>query len=363
MLFKLKTIFIFLASLCCHLNASSSGHQVSFDKKYPLEIYMESERDYIGQNKINYIKTEAAPFVLQRDYLLSIHVNSFDKNFEGWGLWWDFEFHGPYKTPIQQGVYTNAERYPFQKLEHPGISVSGDGRGCNTIAGEFIVIDIVYDESNRISSLALDFIQHCGFGDSYLAGFIRYNTEVPMPEMKNLKVEIFDSEGDTIEYKQHLNGLQSFSLQKKSDVICFAAGDYDFMFSAPQGNSFTVDKYKNADKFSPTENEIPGINICKKGNCELFNKGNFNVIDIEYDDGGTITSLALDFFQDGKKDKYIAGSIRYNSNIHLTSKYEILDKLRYKKQSEELLDELRDLDNKRQMIIHQLLLLGIDIED
>lgn len=71
------------------------------------------------------------------------------------------------------GVYEMAQRYPFQQPDHPGLSISGDGRGCNTLTGRFQIHELVRDASGLVRSLAT-FEQHCEGGANALRGCIRY---------------------------------------------------------------------------------------------------------------------------------------------------------------------------------------------
>jgi hypothetical protein len=43
--------------------------------------------------------------------------------------------------PLVEGSYTGALRYPFNDGA-PGLSIAGDGRGCNTLTGQFDVHEI-----------------------------------------------------------------------------------------------------------------------------------------------------------------------------------------------------------------------------
>lgn len=53
-----------------------------------------------------------------------------------------------------------AERYPFNE-NMPGLSISGYGRGCNTLIEEFEILEIKRLESGEIESFAANFIQRC----------------------------------------------------------------------------------------------------------------------------------------------------------------------------------------------------------
>jgi hypothetical protein len=44
---------------------------------------------------------------------------------------------------------------------HPGLDVSGDGRGCEDIAGSFKVFQVSYDPDGSISRFSAAFQQLC----------------------------------------------------------------------------------------------------------------------------------------------------------------------------------------------------------
>jgi hypothetical protein len=72
------------------------------------------------------------------------------------------------------GAYENAQRYPFQGSGN-GLSVYGDGRGCNILTGRFDVTQAVTDSSQNITRFGADFEQHCEGGTAALLGTVRYN--------------------------------------------------------------------------------------------------------------------------------------------------------------------------------------------
>src|SRR5438552_13283937 len=49
--------------------------------------------------------------------------------------------------PMQTGFYPDAERADFASPGHPGLDVSFDHRGCNTVTGNFTVQDFEYSPS------------------------------------------------------------------------------------------------------------------------------------------------------------------------------------------------------------------------
>ena len=74
---------------------------------------------------------------------------------------------------LQPGYYGNLLRYPFHNPARGGLSWSGQGRGCNTLTGWFVVDSVAYS-SGVLSAIDLRFEQHCEGGTAALHGQIRW---------------------------------------------------------------------------------------------------------------------------------------------------------------------------------------------
>jgi urease beta subunit len=74
--------------------------------------------------------------------------------------------------------YEAAQRFAFHSPTRPGLDVSGNGRGCNIVAGRFLVSDITFAPNGSIQTLAVDFEQHCEGATPALFGSVRYNSNV-----------------------------------------------------------------------------------------------------------------------------------------------------------------------------------------
>lgn len=88
---------------------------------------------------------------------------------------WTLEFRALPGEVLQPGVYSNAYRAAFRTTT-PGMSIYGDGRGCNTVEGEFVVHQFEYDPTTRtVTAFAADFEQFCEFtGARSLTGSVHY---------------------------------------------------------------------------------------------------------------------------------------------------------------------------------------------
>jgi len=93
--------------------------------------------------------------------------------------WWSLDFAAPNNQVLSVGKYTGAARFPFQASNQPGLDVSGDGRGCNTLKGSFEVKEIKYGSAGAVTSFWATYEQHCEGSVPAARGEIRYNASAP----------------------------------------------------------------------------------------------------------------------------------------------------------------------------------------
>jgi hypothetical protein len=79
----------------------------------------------------------------------------------GAGLSWSINLEAPSGARLLPGIYANATRHPFQSPGVPGLSVSGNGAGCNTLTGSFVVVEAVYGPRDEVLRFRATFEQHC----------------------------------------------------------------------------------------------------------------------------------------------------------------------------------------------------------
>lgn len=106
--------------------------------------------------------------------------NSLSVNING-GTFWELDFAAPQGQALTAGtVYDNATRYPFQSPTEPGLSLFGDGRGCNTLTGSFTVKSAEFGPNGWIQSFDATFVQHCeGDPNSEATGEVILNNGPP----------------------------------------------------------------------------------------------------------------------------------------------------------------------------------------
>ena len=129
--------------------------------------------DFVGGGRRFTLTPADGTFSVSRNFDQGVNVN-----FSGPAGSWSLSFAAPGETTLVPGMYEGATRWPFQSPTHPGLSVSGEGRGCNTLAGRFVVLEAVYDLSGNVLQFAADYEQHCEGGVPALFGSVRYSSAV-----------------------------------------------------------------------------------------------------------------------------------------------------------------------------------------
>src|SRR5437870_4871150 len=150
--------------------------------------FSSSPNDYIGGGQQRYHAPPQVSFTVTSNPAnsrISFSVTNFNTSPS---IWWYLDFAAANNVPLVPGRYLNAVRYPFQDPSQNGLSLGGEGRGCNTLTGEFTVLESVYGSGGTVVRFAADFIQHCEGGTAALYGGIRYNSRVtnPVPVLDSL---------------------------------------------------------------------------------------------------------------------------------------------------------------------------------
>ncbi|MGC2248158.1 MAG: Calx-beta domain-containing protein [Terriglobales bacterium] len=127
--------------------------------------------DYVGGGVTQTFTTADGTFSVQNS------KSTVAVSFNG-SQFWDLNFGSPENKNFKKGQYVNAQRSEFRGPLNAGIDVSGDGRGCNTDTGQFLVSDFALAPDGTVARLAIDFEQHCEGAAPALYGSLRYNSKV-----------------------------------------------------------------------------------------------------------------------------------------------------------------------------------------
>lgn len=148
-------------------------------------FYYESDRgDSIGQGQTRYLTTNSGVLSASTDAKSVIRA-SFSGQDQQSSIWWYMNFATAYGTELAPGRYNDAIREPFQSETGNGLSIYGNGRGCNRLTGYFEIFEIEFTSSNNeengyatynVSKLALDYVQNCEGAEPAMRGKIRINS-------------------------------------------------------------------------------------------------------------------------------------------------------------------------------------------
>lgn len=149
---------------------------------YPTTfLEMNSETgDYIGQGLDYYFTEDDGTFSASQSYYgnPTYANNSVSLSFiaPGYSDWWYLSF-STHELGIEmvEGTY-DAVRFPFEPAGSAGMSISGNGRGSNTLTGTFTILDIEFGLDGAINSFAAMFEQHSEGSNPALFGRIAYNS-------------------------------------------------------------------------------------------------------------------------------------------------------------------------------------------
>jgi hypothetical protein len=91
------------------------------------------------------------------------------------GDWWNAWFDPPAGRKLVPGHFLNATRW--SPADEPGarMEVDGQGRGCNTLSGEFTVEHSAFAPDGRLTELGVSFAQYCDTDTDPLEGRFEYH--------------------------------------------------------------------------------------------------------------------------------------------------------------------------------------------
>src|SRR6185312_16680308 len=107
-----------------------------------LALFASQSGDYIGQGQ-TYVTTNTADFAAAFSSFGSqqdVRVNAFG---------YSMTFGGPSGAPLTVRSYTNIAAFPVNGSS-PGMNISGAGRACERICGQFQIFEIHADGSGNL---------------------------------------------------------------------------------------------------------------------------------------------------------------------------------------------------------------------
>ena len=143
--------------------------------------FVSDQGDYIGGGQSRSFTLDTASFTSrsgQNGGYFGVTVFPFEGGF------WFLDIAAPQGAQLVPGAYEGAVRYPFQGPSQPGLSLSGDGRGCNTLTGRFDVLEVAFGPNGFIERFHARFEQHCEGFAAALFGDVRIVNPPPPPPLQ-----------------------------------------------------------------------------------------------------------------------------------------------------------------------------------
>ena len=177
-----------LAKLCVGVAVLSAGLGSASAQPLEASISMVSDPgDWVGRGESYHYTLDTASFSMRAGQsgggYFGLSVIPFG------GGWWYLDLAAPAGTRLEPGVYEGAVRWPFQNGSQPGVSITGNGAGCNTVTGRFEVLEVVFGPNGYLERFHALFEQHCEGGVPALRGEVRVvNPPPPPPLVMSLSV-------------------------------------------------------------------------------------------------------------------------------------------------------------------------------
>ncbi|WP_456819843.1 hypothetical protein [Cellulomonas sp. URHB0016] len=132
---------------------------------------------------------------------------------------WYLDFAAPAGESLTAGVtYDGATRYPFQESEEPGLSLSGDGRGCNELSGSFTVLAADFNPDGSVEQFEATFEQHCENSTTSVAtGRVVIADEVAPVEL-TVDAEVTSGTVSRVSGRAELTGTLTCSRETQVDL-------------------------------------------------------------------------------------------------------------------------------------------------
>lgn len=177
--------------------------------------------DFIGQGRDWFYDLSSATITANSTFDNGVSISISGSEF------WSAEFAAPDSEPLEVGEYNDAERWPFQSAGAPGLSVSGDGRGCNRNFGSFNVDTIERDNNGDVFAFAATFHQTCESRTApLLMGTVAVNAKDENVPTASAGEDIEVLEGGVV----NLNG--SASSDDIGQIVSFAWSSDDFAINS-----------------------------------------------------------------------------------------------------------------------------------
>lgn len=233
-----NTILLLTILSIGNFSVFSQGDSQSQSPQAVTELSMTSDAgDYIGGGQNYYYGNGVGTYTARAgDQSGDGIVDFVEINFVGPNRYYTFNFSTKLTGKnLVPGFYDNAMRYPFESGTRPGLSIYGNGSGCNQLVGSYTIHEAEFDYTSappRVSKFTATFEQHCEGGASAFYGTIYYNYTA------STTAQTYTISGQLTDYTGAAAANTSVGLygSQTKTVVTDAAGNYSFNGLLAEGN-------------------------------------------------------------------------------------------------------------------------------
>ncbi|MFE9680787.1 hypothetical protein [Streptomyces sp. NPDC006285] len=281
--------------------SAASGTPVAVTKY----SYTSQAGDYIGQGATaTYTPSTATVTVDGNAADVRFRVMTADE-------WWDVELAAPIGEQLTPGVYRDAERAPFRTGRSPGLDVSGEGRGCNEVYGQFTVNQIETDASGAVTVLDATYTQRCESATApTLKGVVKYRA-YPLSYAYTSDAGDFIGQGAA---QTHQGATSTFSIRPYGDGVEYGVSgkreSWSALLTPPAGEQFAAGRTYRAERSQGAS--VAGLDVSGNGRGCNTVSGELTVTKLARGDDGAVKAFAATFVQHCEGGgPALRGTIRY----------------------------------------------------
>ena len=266
--------------------------------------YKSQPGDYIGAGASHTYTPSNSSIIIQgnaADLQLFVTTSTED---------WTIYLGAPAGELLHPGRYYNAERAPFRTGRAPGLDVSGDGRGCNQVWGNFNINQIQTDASGNVTLLDATFVQQCESSTApQLQGTVKYRAR-PLSYYFKSDSGDFIGQGQTKKYE---GATSLFGLRGTNTGFSYSVSglrdDWGVTIAPPTGKTLGVGTYNTTRSGDSTH---AGLDVSGDGRGCNSSTGTLTISGITFDGSGNVIRLNASFAQYcGGSTSALHGTIRH----------------------------------------------------
>lgn len=149
---------VLVAAPEAHASVVTTASGVTVAQPHTSLTYTSEPGDFVGAGRHEVLRAGPVYTVTVSGDHSSLHLSVHNADYS---TFWDVFVAPGAGDVLRPGTFPGAARYPFQAGRAPGLSMDGDGRGCNQSYGSFAVNQIAFDDAGAVTMADVTFVQHC----------------------------------------------------------------------------------------------------------------------------------------------------------------------------------------------------------